>query len=198
VSPGEAVARVREGRASGRELAVTFDDGFRSGLVNAAPLLGEHGFQAAFFLVTGLVSAPAEVVARICRERLHLARPLEPLSWDDVDRLVELGHEIGAHTRTHPELVGLKGEQLEDEVAGSRDELARRLGAPPAHFAVPYGDRARFAPAVSEAARAAGFASCLTAMRGRNQPGADVYALRRDNLVASWPVRHLRYFLTRA
>jgi peptidoglycan/xylan/chitin deacetylase (PgdA/CDA1 family) len=193
----EAVARVREGRVGGRELAITFDDGFRSGLANAAPLLAEHGFRACYFVITELVSAPPDVVARVCRERLHLPRPLEPLSWDEVARLVELGHEVGAHTRTHPELVGLEGERLAGEVAGSRADLAARLGAPPAHFAVPYGDRSRFAPALSEAARTAGYASCATAIRGRNLPGGDVYALRRDNAVASWPVRHLRYFLSR-
>lgn len=198
VSVSEAVARLREGRVTGRELAVTFDDGFRSGLVNAAPLLAEHGFAAAYFLVTGLVSAPPGAVERISRERLHLERPLETLSWEDVERLVALGHEVGAHTRTHADLVALSHELLDEEVAGSRAELATRLGAPPAHFAAPYGDRERFSAAVSAAARAAGFASCSSAIRGRNVPGDDLYALRRDNVVASWPVRHLRAFLTRA
>jgi peptidoglycan/xylan/chitin deacetylase (PgdA/CDA1 family) len=198
VSLGEAVARLREGRVGGRELAITFDDGFRSGLVNAAPLLAEHGFRACFFLVTELVSAPPDRVERICRERLHLPRPLEPLAWDEVERLVELGHDVGSHTRTHPDLVALSHELLEEEVAGSREELGRRLGFAPAHFAAPYGDRGRFSPAVSAAARAAGYESCLTAQRGRNAAGSDPYALRRENMVASWPVRHLRTFLTRA
>jgi peptidoglycan/xylan/chitin deacetylase (PgdA/CDA1 family) len=195
VSYPEAVARVREGRVGGREVAVTFDDGFRSGLTNAAPLLAEHGFRACFFPITELVSAPPDVVARVCRETLHLDRPLEPLSWAELGRLVELGHEVGAHTLTHPNLVAAGPEELREEVEGSRDELAARLGSPPEHFAAPYGDRARFSPAVSAAARAAGFASCASAIRGRNAVGADVYALRRDNAVASWPVRHLRWFL---
>jgi peptidoglycan/xylan/chitin deacetylase (PgdA/CDA1 family) len=195
VSLSEAVERLRAGRVQGRELALTFDDGFRSGLTNAAPVLAEHGFRACFFLVTELVSAPSERAERICRERLHLTRPLEPLSWDEVQRLVELGHEIGSHTRTHPDLVALSHEQLEEEVAGSRAELERRLGRAPAYFAAPYGDRARFSPAVAAAARAAGYEGCLTAIRGRNAPPADLYALRRDNAVAGWPVRHVRYFL---
>jgi peptidoglycan/xylan/chitin deacetylase (PgdA/CDA1 family) len=195
VSLGEAVARLRERRETGREVAVTFDDGFRSGLTNAAPLLAEHGFRACFFPITGLVSAPPDVVERVCRETLHLDRPLDPLSWDDLGRLVELGHEVGAHTRTHPNLVTVGAGALREEVEGSRDDLAARLGEPPAHFAAPYGRRDSFSAAVSDAARAAGFASCAGAIRGRNPAGADVYALRRDNVVASWPVRHLRYFL---
>jgi peptidoglycan/xylan/chitin deacetylase (PgdA/CDA1 family) len=198
VSLSEAVERLRTGRVGGRELAITFDDGFRSGLVNAAPLLAEHGFRACFFLVTELVSAPPGRVEWICRERLHLATPLDPLTWDDVERLLELGHEVGSHTGSHPDLAALSHEVLDEEVRGSREELERRLGRAPAHFAAPYGDRARFSPAISAAAREAGYETCLTAMRGLNVPPADLYALRRDNAVAGWPVRHVRYFLDRA
>jgi peptidoglycan/xylan/chitin deacetylase (PgdA/CDA1 family) len=195
VSLTEAVERLRAGRVGGRELAITFDDGFRSGLANAAPLLAQHGFRACFFLITELVSAAPERADRICRERLHLPRPLEPLSWDDVGTLLELGHEIGSHTQTHPNLVALSREELERELRDSRAELERRLGRAPVHFAAPYGDRARFTPAVSAAARATGYETCLTAQRGRNLVSTDPFALRRDNVVASWPLRHVRYFL---
>jgi peptidoglycan/xylan/chitin deacetylase (PgdA/CDA1 family) len=191
----EAVERLRAGRVGGRELVFTFDDGFRSAFVNAAPVLAEHGVRACFFLITDLVSAPDERAERICRERLHLSRPLEPMGWDDAGRLLELGHEVGSHTRTHPNLALLSPEAVEAELRESRDVLERRLGRRPAHFAAPYGDRARFSPAVSAAARAAGYASCSTAQRGRNTPSADPYSLRRDNAVASWPLRHVRYFL---
>jgi peptidoglycan/xylan/chitin deacetylase (PgdA/CDA1 family) len=195
VSLTEGVDRLRADRLRGRELVITFDDGFRSALVNGASLVAEHGFRACFFLVTELVSAPVERAERICRERLHLRRPLEPLKWDDAERLLELGHEVGSHTRTHRELVSLDRDELDDEVAGSRAELERRLGRAPAHFATPYGDRARFSPAVSEAARAAGYQTCLTAQRGRNLASTDLFALHRDNAVAGWPLRHVRYFL---
>jgi len=194
VSLSEAVERLRMGKIGGRELAITFDDGFRSGL-EAAPLLAEHGFRACFFLITELVSAPPERAERICREDLHLARPLEPLTWDEAGRLLELGHEVGSHTRTHPNLTALGHEELQAELRDSKAELERRLGRSPLHFAAPYGDRARFSPAVSAAARAAGYATCLTAQRGRNLVSTDPYALRRDNVVAGWPLRHVRYFL---
>jgi peptidoglycan/xylan/chitin deacetylase (PgdA/CDA1 family) len=198
VSLSEGVGRLRAGALGGKELAITFDDGFRSAFANGASALAEHGFRACFFLVTDLVGASTERAERICRERLHLRRPLEPLAWTDVERLLELGHEIGSHTRTHRELVSLAADELADEVAGSRAELERRLGRAPAHFAAPYGDRERFSPAVSEAARSAGYDTCLTAQRGRNVPSSDPYALRRDNAVAAWPLRHVRYFLATA
>jgi peptidoglycan/xylan/chitin deacetylase (PgdA/CDA1 family) len=179
-------------------VVVTFDDGFRNQLVNAAPLLAEHGFRACFFLLTRLVSAPTEEAARICREQLHLPRPVEPLTWEDAAALVESGHEIGSHTQTHPDLSALSPAELDEELAGSRGTLERLLGRPVDHFSAPYGEAHRFSPAVSEAARRAGYASCATAQRGRNTGPADIYALRRDHLEAGWPVADVRYFLGRA
>lgn len=198
VSLSDAVERLRTGSVRGRELVVSFDDGFLNQHRNAAPRLAEHGISACFFLITRLVSASPDQTAQICRERLHLPRPVEPLRWDEAAELLELGHEIGSHTRSHPNLVDLEPAALEEELRSSREELQRRLGVPIAHLSVPYGDRSRFSPGVSQAARAAGYATCSTAIRGRNLPGADVFSLRRDHLEAGWPVTDLRYFLGRA
>jgi peptidoglycan/xylan/chitin deacetylase (PgdA/CDA1 family) len=198
VSLSEAVARLRKGRVRGRELVVTFDDGFRNQARNAAPVLAERGFSACFFVVTALVSADRATVERICRERLHLPQAVEPMTWDDVAAVVELGHEVGSHSRGHPDLTSLAPSDLLDELRGSREELEARLGRPVAHLSAPYGERHRFSAAVSAAAREAGYASCATAQRGRNTSPADVYALRRDHLEASWPLTHVGHFLARA
>jgi peptidoglycan/xylan/chitin deacetylase (PgdA/CDA1 family) len=198
VSLTEAVERLRQGRVGGREVVVTFDDGFRNQLTNAAPLLAERGLTACFFLVTELVSATNDEAERMCRERLHLPRPIEPLTWAQAGELLALGHEVGSHTRSHPELPGLAADALADELVASREELERRLARPVAHFSAPYGETQRFSPEVSSAAREAGYESCATAQRGRNTSAEDVYALRRDHLEAGWPVAHVRHFLARA
>src|SRR5205085_11741979 len=115
VSLSQAVERLRTGRVRGRELAITFDDGFRSCLTHAAPALARHGFRACFFLVTDLVSAGREN-AGPWRDRLALPRPVEPLTWRDAQRLLELGHEIGSHTRTHANLAALGAAELDEEL----------------------------------------------------------------------------------
>jgi len=197
VSLTEAVTRLESGRLSGSELVVTFDDGFRTQATNAAPLLRDAGFSACFFLITDLVGADEARAAALCRERLHLPAPVEPMTWADAAALVQEGHELGSHTRSHPNLAALSPDELETELLESRGRVEEEVGTTVRHLSAPYGDAARFASAVSAAARTAGYASCASALRGVNSAGADVYALRRDHLVASWPVSHVRYFLSR-
>jgi peptidoglycan/xylan/chitin deacetylase (PgdA/CDA1 family) len=195
VSLGEALHRLQQRSLNGRELVVTFDDGFRNQLTNAATMLAEREMSACFFLISDLVGAPADRVEAVCRERLHLDRPVQPMDWDDARRLVELGHEVGSHTRSHPDLTSVSPAELAEELESSREAIDRGLGQRVGHFSAPYGDRARFTEAISTAARSAGYATCLSALRGVNGPDADPYALRRDHLVATWPLRQTRYFL---
>jgi peptidoglycan/xylan/chitin deacetylase (PgdA/CDA1 family) len=49
------------------------------------------------------------------------------------------GHEIAAHTRTHPHLSTLTAAQQQDEILGSLSDL-KALGFNPVSFAYPYGD----------------------------------------------------------
>jgi peptidoglycan/xylan/chitin deacetylase (PgdA/CDA1 family) len=193
-SLSQAVERLRLGQAAGDELVVTFDDGFRNQLDNAAPLLAEHGFSACFFLVSDLLDADREQAHAFCRDKLHLPLPVEPLDWDGAARLLELGHEVGSHTRSHPNLTSLEPEALLDELTSSRELLSKRLGAV-RHVSAPYGDRLRFSETVADAARTAGYESCASAIRGVNRSALELYTLHRHHLSASWPIRELRYFL---
>jgi peptidoglycan/xylan/chitin deacetylase (PgdA/CDA1 family) len=127
-----------------------------------------------------------------------LPKPVEPLDWREAERLLELGHGIGSHTCSHPDLVRLTPAGRDEELRASRAELERRLGIAVRHFSAPYGDAARFSPEVSSAAREAGYASCLSAQRGVNDAGADPFSLRRDHLMAHWPVADVRFFLSRS
>jgi peptidoglycan/xylan/chitin deacetylase (PgdA/CDA1 family) len=194
VSMTEAVERLRLGRVEGDELVVTFDDGFRNQLANAATVLSEGGVSACFFLVSGFIGAGADEARRFCRERFHLPLPVEPLDWDEALRLLELGHEVGSHTHSHPDLTAVDATRLEDELLASREELGRRLGGV-RHFSAPYGDRERFSASIADAAGAAGYESCSTAIRGVNTSALDLYALHRHHLSARWPVRDIAYLL---
>lgn len=194
VSLDEAVRRLGAGESTGRTLAVTFDDGFRNQL-QAARSLAAREIRACFYLIGDLVGAEPDEAERICLDRIEMPRAAEPLSWDEAAELVSLGHDVGSHTQTHPNLVLLAPGELDNELRASRERLESRLCAPVHHFSAPFGTRERFSVAVSKAARRVGYASCASAQRGVNDSPADVYALRRHHLLAQWPAGDVRALL---
>nr|MDQ6915717.1 polysaccharide deacetylase family protein [Actinomycetota bacterium] len=126
--------------ASGRVLAITFDDAYRSVLELARPLLDRLGAPATVFAPTALVGRRAAWAGVDVWAQTPHAAELEVMDWDELAELRDAGWEVGSHTRTHPHLTELSDAELVAELGGSRDELAERLGAPPASIAYPYGD----------------------------------------------------------
>jgi peptidoglycan/xylan/chitin deacetylase (PgdA/CDA1 family) len=135
ISLDEAVAhREQNGSWPVRSVALTFDDGFANFHEEALPVLARHGFTATVFLVTGHVGA-----------RNDWARPPDRLgdrpmlTWKQVRDAADAGIEIGAHTRTHPDLRALAPDRAADELRSSREEIEARMGAKVTSFAYPYG-----------------------------------------------------------
>lgn len=156
-----------------RSVVITFDDGYQDARVLAAPVLARLRLPATLFLVSTLVGE-----GKVWAGDGELAgRPL--VSWEDVDELRASGFELGAHTRTHPILTELPPKKLDAEIAGSRADLAERLGAPPSAFAYPKG---KWNLAAAEATRRAGLSSALTVSAGRNGPATPLHALRRTEI----------------
>jgi peptidoglycan/xylan/chitin deacetylase (PgdA/CDA1 family) len=108
---------------NGRRAAftLTVDDGRTHGLV-FAQVLARLNAPLTAFMISGAMGAPG----RLNRYQLLWLR--------------SCGHEIGSHTRTHPHLMTVSPEALDDELAGSRAELEDALGAPCPSFAYPYAE----------------------------------------------------------
>jgi peptidoglycan/xylan/chitin deacetylase (PgdA/CDA1 family) len=62
------------------------------------------------------------------------------LSWAELQRLRDDGVSIGAHGRTHELLDQVDAATLQQEVAGSRDDVVREMGSCPGLFAYPNGN----------------------------------------------------------
>jgi peptidoglycan/xylan/chitin deacetylase (PgdA/CDA1 family) len=146
---------------AGRTVAVTFDDAFRSVGERAAPILADLGLPGTVFVPTAFPSRPGPM-AWAGTER-WLGGPYEPelagLTWDELRALVDVGWEIGSHSRTHPRLTQLDDSALDEELAGSRGDCERELGRPCPTLAYPFGDHDE---RVVEAARRAGYAAAGT------------------------------------
>lgn len=154
---------------SPKSIVITIDDGYVDNDTVARPILERHGMPATIFLITGSngrhphASDPALVERQV-------------LALDAARRLAAGPIELGAHTRTHPDLTAVDPATAKDEIVGSKHDLEHVLGAAVEAFAYPDGavdDRVRGIVA------AAGFLGAVGVKSGHNRPATDSFDLRR-------------------
>lgn len=156
-------------------VVITFDDGYADTADIAVPTLRAHEASATVFLVSDAVGK-----ANRWTDTGPLAgRPL--FSWETV-REARPTLTIGAHSRSHPRLTDVPSETAESEIAGSRAELEKKLGARVEHFAYPYG---KWSPEIESIVRRAGFSSACSIEPGANDPTSRLFALRRLEVVGT-------------
>lgn len=117
----DAVSRAARRRDAGYTVTFTFDDGNLSDLEIAAPILQDHNFQAAFFVLTG---------------RIGTAHYLDAANMQS---LRSMGMEIGLHGRDHVDWRRLDADGLAAETQIARQELADCIGAEICKVAIPFG-----------------------------------------------------------
>ena len=189
VSPQRFAAMMRgDDPIKGANLLLTFDDGFASNLKVANEVLNPMGIKALFFVVSAFVD---HADGDDCRDFItrHIWPGLHPgavpvhwrnMTWPDLTWLLETGHTIGAHTRTHARLSELKhANELYAELIESADMLERKLGVKVEHFAYPFGNMDSFSQEALAVAMQR-FSFIYTGLRGDNARGAFPWALSRD------------------
>lgn len=176
----------------GRNLLLTFDDGFASNRMIAEQVLNPMGIRALFFVVSDFVALEnreeaRQFLARHIRPGCHVDEfpaHLWNMGWADLEALLEQGHCVGGHTRTHARLSQMSTERdLEREIIASADTLAHRLGVSIEHFAYTFGDLASFSDKALAVARRR-FRFIYSGLRGDNARGVSPFALWRDAATA--------------
>lgn len=117
-------------RGSPRRFLVTFDDGYRGLLDEAAPILTALGVPAVCFVCPGLVGGHSTWMTET-HERL--------LDADAVRELSRCGVEIGAHGWRHDAMTGADPQDLYRDTAGAAGAIADIVGYVPRAFAYPFG-----------------------------------------------------------
>lgn len=129
------------GPPSGRTVAVTFDDAFRSVLELGLPILDRLGLPGTVFVPTAFVGSELPMAWPGVDEWVDgpYASELLPLSWDQLRGMSDGGWEIGSHSVTHPRLTALADAELHHELGSSRQECEQHLERPCTAIAYPFG-----------------------------------------------------------
>lgn len=125
-------------------VAITFDDGYRSVLEHAVPVLREVGFPATFFVPTKWIGA-----RRGWGSSGHLT--FELMSGAELVDLERLGFAVESHGHAHIDYARSEPAAVEHDVRTSVERLTELLGHAPRYLAYPYGRASEAAAA--EAAR---------------------------------------------
>jgi len=171
VVPLEDVAEGR--RPAGRPaVAITFDDGYRNVLTNAAPILARHRFPATVFVPTKWIGSVNSW------DEGGDCFPLEIMGPDALREADQLGISVEAHGHQHIDLRTVDRATAADDLHQSVLALQAVIGRRPRYLAYPYGGQSSDVRALTEAA---GFAAAF----GFNELGAGTYGLERLSLDGS-------------
>jgi peptidoglycan/xylan/chitin deacetylase (PgdA/CDA1 family) len=165
-----------DGPLPSKPVAITFDDGYRDVLWNAAPILYRLHMPATAFVITGRISG----------------RDSSFLTWAELSLLEARGFAIGSHTVHHLELTLLDREEAKYELVASREALQQHLHRRVWWFAYPAG---RFDATAVELVGRAGYRLAFTTRPGDLQNARMPLVLHRDEILDTTGVHGLAAML---
>jgi peptidoglycan/xylan/chitin deacetylase (PgdA/CDA1 family) len=149
-------------------VAITIDDGYKSPILWAAPVLKKYNFPWTFFCYPDFIT---------------VAEGKGAASWNDLLQLQSEGVDIECHSKSHPIMTKKGGKTPEEydawltaETAGAKATLEQHLGRPVKFFAYPYG---AYNKEVEAKVIQAGFEAIFTVADNPVHPSTDIYAVGR-------------------
>ena len=108
----------------GAKVSFSFDDGYKSFITEAAPVLNSYGFSGTAYLASGYIDSKNN----------------EFISWDEARKLQDdYKWEIGGHSISHQKMSEMDQGKLFEEVQNDKASLEQN-GLKPQTFATPFGD----------------------------------------------------------
>ena len=183
------------GRATSERpnVVISFDDGYKSWVNAAGPVLRELNLPATFFISSGFVGLAPAAQAEFIRSKLFMTLAPRPitggLSCDDVKRLADWGFALGGHTVSHCVLSAQSDlARLRQEIADDKTRLQEMSGRRVDYFAYPCGQHHNPRFNLADVLAEEGYQGAVTVMSGSNDPATPRYLLRRELTSAPMPL----------
>ena len=172
------------GRLSSKKInvVITFDDGYKSWMSTAVPLLKELRMPATFFVSSGFLDLSPEEEANFIRYKLRTnLNTTGALKRDDLLRIAEQGFTVGGHTSNHVNLAEMRDRlEIRREILIDKQNLEAATGTAIKYFAYPFGGFCNPFVDLTAVLKEVGYEGAVTLIPGFNQNGANRYCLCRE------------------
>lgn len=102
------------------------------------------------------------------------------LNWQQMKQLIDMGHTIGSHTLSHPNLAYVKEDEVLSELLKSRKILEEKLNVPVYHLSYPNPAlQPNWNEKVVQVAKQTGYRTAVTSDPGPVRKGDNALALKR-------------------
>src|SRR5262245_38793897 len=159
-----------------KSLVLTFDDGYKSFLQYAYPVLKELGFTATLFVYTDYIGTGGNAI-----------------SWADLKKIAAEGLQIGGTFKSHGDLRRATAEpaqeyakRLSAELNQPREQFLKNLGSYPVTLAYPFG---RQDDSVVQKTKETGYLAGFTVRRQGNPSFVEPLRIHRSQIYAEMSLR---------
>ncbi|WP_081413527.1 polysaccharide deacetylase family protein [Aneurinibacillus terranovensis] len=160
-------------------VVLTFDDGYLSNFIYAAPILRSYHYKATIFLMTGPMQQKPEKFN---------PNKLNHVSWSELPKYSDV-FEFQAHAHKFHRLLGKKSFMAVKPLADVKKDIHSVKELTHAHyFAYPFG---QYNPNTIKILKEEGFHMAFTTHSGRVYPGSSKFELNR---IAVFPYTSLKEF----
>ncbi|WP_187696473.1 polysaccharide deacetylase family protein [Xanthovirga aplysinae] len=166
---GEALKLIDADNLPQKSVVLTVDDGYRSFILRAFPLLQKYNYKATVFVNTATVGGGSY------------------MNWKELKQLVDAGIEIGNHSHSHAYFLNYSKEEklkiFKEDVAKAQKTIRENLGISPELFAYPYGE---YSLDLKKAVQELGFKAAAAQNSGVISSYSDRFALPRFPMGSSF------------
>lgn len=157
---------------TGKEVLITFDDGYESFRTLATPALAARGITATVFVVAERMGSynswDADYKIGFGRRDL--------MSKDGLKEVVAAGMHVGSHSCTHPDFSKCSEVEVESELTRSKQALEDLLGTSIQDLSYPFG---AYSKTHFPLLQASGYRSAVTIFSDEKYVTSNPYAMRR-------------------